>query len=682
MGERTAGIADTIERRVRLDRSGLILGEERVPLVAASVHYWRLSRAAWRPALEAVRELGVRLVDTYVPWSVHERAQGEYDFGQVEPRLDLTGFLDIVRELGLLAIVRPGPHVNAELTGFGIPHRVLWNEACQARSPAGRPVILPALPLAFPVPSYASRVFFDEATLWLAAVARLLSPQRWPEGPVVLVQIDNEAALYFRDGVYDQDYHPDAVEQYRRFLRSKYGKVAPLRAAQRDESSTFETVTPPTTFAPGEGGPLARHLDWAEFQETMISGALYRFRRILEGNGLEGLPVFHNLPMSEHATPLDPARLEQAVNFVAADYYHRASPGDRRQIARRTTTLVLRAEARSAPAYGAEMAAGLPPFFPPMDAEDNAFNVMTALAYGLRGFNIYMAVGRDRWAGGPIDTTGRSRPGAEFWTRLIAAFERSHFDQLRRAVPVRIIVPRSVRRLMRVAHAFGPLSAAAFHLADDGAERGAFEDPLAPDGPHVVEVERFMRLLQDALDAARIPFGYGSDDQTEASLREAAWTLCVCPGALPRAAVELLARGVMSSRAVSVGPRLPERDDGWNPMAPRIPSPVNARVPLLLPTGASELAEAIEAAARELSLPRLGVEPAAVYSTLHEDAEGRPRVLFAINPDTRDHQARLAAPAAVGARDALTGEPVVRDADRFALRVPARSVRMLELSFG
>ena len=39
------------------------------------------------------------------------------------------------------------------------------------------------------------------------ALGPSLSPLLYPAGPIVLLQVDNEGALYFRDGAYDQDYH-------------------------------------------------------------------------------------------------------------------------------------------------------------------------------------------------------------------------------------------------------------------------------------------------------------------------------------------------------------------------------------------------------------------------------------------------------------------------------------------
>ena len=78
--------------------------------------------------------------------------------------------------------------------------------------------------MAFPVPSYASDAFHDETALWFEAVGRVLSPLQYPKGPIVMWQIDNEGALYFRDGAYDQDYHPDAIAFHRQPGRAVFDK--------------------------------------------------------------------------------------------------------------------------------------------------------------------------------------------------------------------------------------------------------------------------------------------------------------------------------------------------------------------------------------------------------------------------------------------------------------------------
>src|SRR5262245_56593080 len=93
--------------KVGLCRGGIRLHDRILPLLAGSVHYWRLETRTWRPALEALKSMRLGILDTYIPWGVHERAPGEYDFGGDDPRLDILRFVEIANELGLHVIVRP-----------------------------------------------------------------------------------------------------------------------------------------------------------------------------------------------------------------------------------------------------------------------------------------------------------------------------------------------------------------------------------------------------------------------------------------------------------------------------------------------------------------------------------------------------------------------------------------------
>ncbi|HVJ16575.1 MAG TPA: beta-galactosidase [Polyangiaceae bacterium] len=668
------------EARVKLTRAGLDLGTQTLPLLAGSVHYWRLPPSAWQGALVALVEMGLKLVDTYVPWAVHERLPGVYDFGESDPRLDVVRFLNLAREAGLYAIVRPGPHINAELTRFGIPERVIWNEACQARSPSGRRVVLPVPPLGFPVPSYASRAFLDESGAWLRTVAERLAPLRYPEGPIVLVQVDNEGALYFRDGVYDQDYHPDAIELYRSFLAEEYGSVEALRERYADPGLSFESTEPPRRFSALTPLDLGRHLDWAEAQEHVISRAMRRFRSDLVRGGLSGLPFSHNLPLGENATPLDPAELGHSVDLLGLDYYHLASAESVSSIARRTSELAMRADAHGYTAFSCELGAGFPPFFPTHTPGDNAFTTLCALAYGLRGFNMYMAVQRDRWIGAPVDERGHKHESFAFWQKLNAALEQTRFWELERPVSVALVVPRSLRRLFRALHAFGPLSSAWFEIAGGGARDACVEDDFGLGGSHVVETASFLRELEQRLEALGIPFAYSGSDTFERALGRARWVIVASSGALKPELVERVTRARSEGLAVSFAPFLPERDAAFHPLA-RVPASfVGERAPLVLPLASAELEQALARTCESLALPKLLTPPPApARVTVHVDKSGRPRVAFVINPERSATTVRLELPELRAAADLLDGTHFRASTTTLEVPVGPLSVRMLAL---
>ena len=658
----------------------LVDKDQIVPLWAGAMHYWRHAPEDWPACLDAMKVMGLRIVDTYVPWGVHETAQGKFDFGEHYARLDVARFVRLAGERGLYVIVRPGPHINAELTHFGLPERVVWDRDCQARTPRDNPVVLPMIPVAFPVPSYASDAFHDETALWFDAVGKQLSELCYPDGPIVMCQIDNEGALYFRDGPYDQDYHPDAIRLFRTYLREKYSSVKSLRDAWADDAITFANVSPPSRFDAQTARELARHMDWMEFHEHLLSEAMARFGQALENAGLGTVPTLHNLPLGEAATPLNPGRMAEVVDLIGLDYYHAATPDAHMSILRRTGELASRTEGMKTPAYGAEVGVGFPPVFPPLDEKDSLYGLLGALAYGLRGFNLYMAVDRDRWVGAPIDVRGMPRRLADDYAALIQALEKVGFAKLRRRTPVRLVVPRALRRLARATHAFGPVTPVVFNIAGAGPLESCLEDDFGLGEPAPIVGESFVRAFERALLARGVPFAYAGGESLEASIQGASWIVCTTAGGLKRDLLGTLRAARERGAAVTVGPHVPTRDGSMR----ELDTPHDARglevEPLEDPSRADALvARYVEA----LELPTFPVDPADVFVTLHEDAEGTPRVAFVMNPTSRAIVAKVGLGKVRSLVDLLPRgrqQPRVEaHSGAFTIELPARTIRVFSV---
>ncbi|HYQ16915.1 MAG TPA: beta-galactosidase [Polyangiaceae bacterium] len=662
--------------RPKLTRAGVLLGERLLPLLSGSVHYFRLEPESWRACLESMREMGCTLVDVYVPWSVHETADGTLDFGSTNPALNIVEFLRVAEDVGLYAFVRPGPHINAELSGFGLPDRVLWDRECQALSAAGEAVVLPMPPQAFPVPSYASRKLLNEACAWLARVGELLGPLAWPNGPIVLCQIDNEGALYFRDGVYEQDYHPDSLSLYREALLRSYGGEAQLAAAYGVSAEGFE-ISPPTRFDAKDTRGLLRHLDWAEHQEALIAEAFGIFRAALSGSGLERLPTCHNLPMGQSATPLDPARLGKVVECLGMDYYHVAAESTPEVILKRTSEVVTRADAFDYPSFAVELAAGFPPFFPALTEHDNRFSALSCLAAGIRGFNLYMAVERDRWIGSPIDRFGARRPFFDFWSRLNEAVARTRLYELSRVADVCVVVPRSLHRLERLLHAFGPISAAAFDIMGLGAydscyEQGPFATPL-------FEAESFLRRLFAELSERGIAYSVSSNDAAASALGASRFGFVASALGLEPELWSALDAVASRGTELRFGPALPCFAPSGNGALPALSAAATAHVAALserdIPSEVGRLAAAH--APFQLALgPGLS-------TALFRDRAGAPRVLFVTNTTRAARVAELDTTLFDGAVhelvDALDGSSFRASVRSLEVPLSPQSVRMLEL---
>jgi beta-galactosidase len=411
-----------------------------------------------------------------------------------------------------------------------------------------------------------------------------------------------------------------------------------------------------------------------EFHEHLLIHAMARFSKALDEAGFGELPTMHNFPLGEAATPLNAGRMAEVLDLIGLDYYHRASPGEHPIIMRRTSELATRSEGHGVFALGAEMGAGFPPFFAPLDEKDSLYTLMTALAYGLRGFNLYMAVDRDRWVGAPIDRFGRRRPFADAYEALCRALIATRFHTLRRRAPVRLVVPRSLRRLARATHAFGPVTPAAFNILGAGFGESCLEEELGLGEVAPIVGERYLRAFERALTQRGVPFAYAGGDSLDVSTRGAAWVVCATAGGMKADLVARLRKTSARGVKVTIGPHPPERDGAMRPVSPPLDVSGLELEPL------DDLARADALVARrieELALPTYPVDPADAYVCVHEDAAGAPRVVFAMNPTAANVVASCAIPGVRTLVDALGDRRYARATGAFPIDVPARSVRML-----
>merc|ERR1712179_320183 len=146
---------------------------------------------------------GLNTVDVYVPWNLHEPRRGEFDFGegnsQFSPFLNITRFLEMVREEDMFAIFRPGPYICGEWEFGGLPSWLLHDHPMFLRS------------------SFAP--YEERAEIILhEIISRVRHLQFFTEngskgGPIIMTQIENE---YGNSGYGD---HP-RDKDHLRFLKS------------------------------------------------------------------------------------------------------------------------------------------------------------------------------------------------------------------------------------------------------------------------------------------------------------------------------------------------------------------------------------------------------------------------------------------------------------------------------
>jgi beta-galactosidase len=419
----------------------LIIDGRNVPVYSGTIHYWRLERDRWPTILDQAKALGFSIVETYIPWSTHEIAPGTFDFGQQDPRKDVDAFMRLCEERDLWLLVRPGPLINAELTDFGFPEWVLLDEEVQART-ALDTVHLDAAwglhpPHQFPVPSYASERFFEYVGGWFDAICPIIKAHLAPDGCVVAVQSDNETCYLFFDLPYATDYSRASLRLYRLFLEQHYGSIEALNTTYGTGYEAFEAVEPP------RDGPIEHRqdapwkLDWVAYKEYQIRWSVARFARMLRERGVRSVPIFHDVAF-QYKTPIDIPRMEADpdIDWVGLNLYR--PPWEHRQLADRVRFLTGSTKLPFVPELGSGLWSHHPATATPAEHE---FVTLSTLMYGLKAFNFYMLVERERWQGSPITRHGTLRDEYAAFTRRLMAFLREHeFWRFRRSPRVLVLL--------------------------------------------------------------------------------------------------------------------------------------------------------------------------------------------------------------------------------------------------
>ena len=180
MKEKNYLIKEKYMNTFAIEKDGFKLNGEPFRIIAGAIHYFRVPEDYWYDRLLKLKACGFNTVETYVAWNLHEPKEGEFDYSGM---LDIERFLEIAAELGLYAIVRPGPYICSEWDFGGLPWWLLKNDSMALRCMDK---------------DYIAAVdrFFDDF------IPRIAKHQITRGGNVILVQVENEYGSYGDDSEY------------------------------------------------------------------------------------------------------------------------------------------------------------------------------------------------------------------------------------------------------------------------------------------------------------------------------------------------------------------------------------------------------------------------------------------------------------------------------------------------
>lgn len=165
-----------------IGKETFLLNGEPFTIVAGAIHYFRIPKEYWRDRLLKLKACGFNTVDTYIPWNCHQKNEDAFDFSENN---NIEEFLDLAAELGLYAIVKPGPYICADWEFGGFPWWLLKYEDIELRCMNKRYI------------GFVDK-YFDEL------IPRLATHQITNGGNIIMVQVENEYGSWGDDEQYMQ----------------------------------------------------------------------------------------------------------------------------------------------------------------------------------------------------------------------------------------------------------------------------------------------------------------------------------------------------------------------------------------------------------------------------------------------------------------------------------------------
>ncbi|WP_394620097.1 beta-galactosidase [Lentzea sp. JNUCC 0626] len=167
-------------RRFAIGESDFLLDGNPFQVVSGALHYFRVHPGQWADRIDKARGMGLNTIETCVPWNAHAPTPHEFDFAD---GLDLGEFLRLVHDAGLYAIVRPGPYIGADWDNGGLPAWLQREDGIGIRGNEPR--------------------FLAAVREYLRQVYSVIEPlQINRDGPVILVQLENEYGAFGADPTY------------------------------------------------------------------------------------------------------------------------------------------------------------------------------------------------------------------------------------------------------------------------------------------------------------------------------------------------------------------------------------------------------------------------------------------------------------------------------------------------
>ncbi len=404
-------------------------------LITGEVQFFRMDPSTWAGALKRMTELGIQIVSSYIGWRRFSLGPNQYDLtGQSNPSLNIPAFLELCQRMDLWVVLKPGPWMCAEDTNGGYPDWLVSIPELQVLDATGQVVQGYNPPFQSPVPSYLHPTYQGYVANWLKQVDEVIGPYCYPNGPVIMVQLDNEPCYTFHDRLLESDYNLVNIAPggfFQQWLRNKYGEIAALNRQYGLALTSFDAVQPPRQKEIHSSQDLRRYLDWVDFKEWTLARHVSSIGECHLRNGLDR--VLFSVNYNEHpqlAVPNNWKLLELASGVGGFDFYPRL-PMQFPDFVRKVQAVNYSLQVNRLP-WSPEMMSGIWSFegdehqAGEIPSSEYEYLYLVCLAFGLKGMNFYMLADRDHWVHSPIDAQGNLTETADSVRAVKRLFEQVH----------------------------------------------------------------------------------------------------------------------------------------------------------------------------------------------------------------------------------------------------------------
>ena len=159
-----------VNGKVTWDEKSIVVRGERILFYSGEFHPFRLPVPdLWLDVFQKIKALGYSGVSFYVDWALLEGQRGTF---RADGVFALEPFFDAAAEAGIYLLARPGPYINAEVSGGGFPGWLTRVNGTFRTNDTG---------------------FLEATDLYAASVGAIIAKAQITNGgPVILFQPENE----------------------------------------------------------------------------------------------------------------------------------------------------------------------------------------------------------------------------------------------------------------------------------------------------------------------------------------------------------------------------------------------------------------------------------------------------------------------------------------------------------